>query len=221
MKAIQILVLGMLLSMSSMNAQVSVNINIGNPPAWGPVGYTDIRYYYLPDIEMYYDINTAMFIYFSNGGWVRTAYLPRRYRHYDLYGAYKVCLHDYGPNPYIYYKSHKIKYYRGYHGPAQVTYQPRPRGGVEYRDVRVTQPVTRDNEYRDRREERRYNDYRMDYRTADNSQGNGKSFERAEERNNGRSYERSNDRGNGRGHERGNDHGGRGGENGNGRGGRR
>ncbi|UUC44652.1 hypothetical protein [Flavobacterium cerinum] len=218
MKAIKIVMLGILLSVSAMNAQVSVNVNIGTPPAWGPVGYTDVRYYYLPDIEMYYDINTAMFIYFSDGGWVRTAYLPRRYRHYDLYGAYKVCLHDYGPNPYLYYKSHRIKYYRGYRGPAQVTYYPRPRD-VDYREVKVNHS-NRDYEYRDRKEVRKYNDYRMDYRTADN-QNNGKSFEKAEDRGNGRNYDRGNDRGNGRGYERGNDHGGRGNDNGNGRGGRR
>ncbi len=219
MKAIKLVLLGILFFTSSMNAQVSINVNIGTPPAWGPTGYTDIRYYYLPDIEMYYDINTAMFIYFSNGGWVRTAYLPRPYRHYDLYSAYKVCLHDYGPNPYVYYKRHKVKYYRGYRGTPQVAINPRPRD-VEYR---VINDSRRDYEYRDDRRdnnyrERKHNDFRTEYRTADNgnSRNDGKSFDNGNGRGNGRDYN-SGDRGNnGNGREYGG--GDRGGDRGNGHG---
>lgn len=103
-------------------AQVSVNVNIGTAPAWGPVGYTDVRYYYLPDVSMYYDINTTEYIYINNGHWVRTRTVPVAYRHYNFYNGYKVVLTDYrGASPYYYYKTHRIKYPRGYHPAAQRT----------------------------------------------------------------------------------------------------
>ena len=102
------------------HAQVSVNVNIGTPPAWGPVGYANIDYYYLPDIECYYDIRLSQFIYFGNGRWIHSRYLPVRYRNYDLYRGYKVVLNDYhGRTPYVYFKNHKAKYYKGYQGRPQ------------------------------------------------------------------------------------------------------
>lgn len=123
MKTLKIVALGLLLLISGlMQAQVSVNVNIGSPPAWGPVGYPEVEYYYLPDIESYYDVRTAEFIYYGNGNWVRARRLPPAYRRYDLYNGYKVVLTDYhGPAPYALYKTHKVKYYKGYRGAPQRT----------------------------------------------------------------------------------------------------
>ena len=201
MKTIKFLFAGLFLMTLSAQAQVSVNVNIGTPPVWGPVGYAEARYYYIPDIEAYYDIPSAMFIYFDGGGWVRAAYLPYRYRHYDLYGAYKVCLDDYGPNPYIYYKKHRKMYYHGYRGPAQRTYGNRPQ--VVYNGPRDGYREERnDNDrggyYRnenDNRGERRSNDdYKNDYR---GSRENGNGRERGGDRENGNGRGHGNGRGNG------------------------
>lgn len=96
-------------------AQVSINVNLGSPPAWGPAGYTEVRYYYLPDIYTYYDVGTREYIYTRNGAWVRTTTLPVAYRHYNLYHGHKVVLTDYrGATPYVYYKTHKVKYPKGH-----------------------------------------------------------------------------------------------------------
>ena len=93
MKTLKLIIAGFLLFMSSNSqAQVAVNVNIGTPPAWGPVGYSNVEFYYLPDIECYFDIHLSQFIYFNNGRWVRTKYLPKPYRNYDLYNGYKVKL---------------------------------------------------------------------------------------------------------------------------------
>lgn len=101
-------------------AQVSVNVNIGTAPNWGPVGYTNVDYYYIPDVQSYYDIRQSQFIYFGNGKWIRSKYLPRQYRNYDLYSGYKVVLNDYhGRTPYVNYNVHKVKYYKGYKGKPQ------------------------------------------------------------------------------------------------------
>ncbi len=111
-------------------AQVSVNVNIGSPPMWGPAGYSEVQYYYLPDVEAYYDVPSSNFIYLERGTWVHRTYLPTRYRNYDLYHGYKVVLTDYhGNTPYIHYKDHKYKYAKGYHGPAQKNIGERPAKG--------------------------------------------------------------------------------------------
>ena len=103
-------------------AQVSVNVNIGSPPAWGPAGYTDVRYYYLPDIDSYYDVSQSQYIYATNGNWIRATALPPAYRSYDLYKGYKVVINDYrGTTPYVYYKNHKAKYPKGYNPGHQKT----------------------------------------------------------------------------------------------------
>jgi len=115
---------------STVQSQVSVNVDIGSPPPWGPYGYADARYYYLPDVEAYYDVQSSMFIYFGEGAWIHRAYLPSRYRNYDLYGGYKVVMNDYrGNTPYTHFIEHKMKYGRGYHGPSQKTIGQRPGRG--------------------------------------------------------------------------------------------
>ncbi|CAM3747485.1 hypothetical protein FSS13T_15800 [Flavobacterium saliperosum S13] len=125
MKTIFSIAIGFMLLVfgSSMQAQVSLNVNVGEPPSWGPAGHTGVNYYYLPDIETYYDVPARQFIYYNRGTWVRTKYLPRAYRNYDLYGGYKVVLNDYrGKSPYAHFKNHKVKYHKGYKNGVQKTY---------------------------------------------------------------------------------------------------
>ncbi|MDR6763168.1 hypothetical protein J2Y38_003387 [Flavobacterium sp. 2755] len=109
------------------HAQVSVNVNIGTPPSWGPEGYDNDRYYYLPDIDVYYDVNQSVFIYDNSGRWVREKRLPSRYRQYDLYSGYKVVLTNYrGDAPYTYHTKHRANYPKGYHGKPQKNRGPKP-----------------------------------------------------------------------------------------------
>jgi hypothetical protein len=136
MKTIKLFIMGLLFfAVSSVQAQVSVNVNIGtpqpvivasprvvvaSPPEWGPAGYESLEYYYLPDIQVYYDIRLAQFIYFGGGKWVRSSRLPSHCRNYNLYNGYKVVLTDYhGHSPYTHFNTHKAKYYKGYKGKPQ------------------------------------------------------------------------------------------------------
>lgn len=141
MKTLKFITIGIMMffASTSMNGQVSVNINIGTQPSWGPVGYSSVDYYYLPDIECYYDVRATQFIYFNAGVWVRSGYLPREYRGYDLNRGYKVVLTDYhGSRPYVDYSYHKVKYYRGYRGTPQqcigYAYHDNDRRGSRYND---------------------------------------------------------------------------------------
>lgn len=36
---------------ASAQVSVSLGVNIGSQPAWGPVGYDYANYYYMPDID--------------------------------------------------------------------------------------------------------------------------------------------------------------------------
>ena len=115
-------------------AQVLININTGKPPPWGPVGYSEARYYYLPDVESYYDIPATQFICFVKGKWVHRDRLPSRYRNYDLYDGYKVVITDYkGKAPYRHFDENKAEYAKGFRGPAQQTIGEKP--GKEKGDV--------------------------------------------------------------------------------------
>ena len=122
MKKLKLIIAGLILfaAANTMQAQVSVNVNLGRPPAWGPIGYSAVDYYYLPDIQAYYDIRATQFIYFGGGKWIRSRNLPNQYRNYNLYNGYKVVLNDYhGSSPYRNFSNHKVKYYKGYKGKAQ------------------------------------------------------------------------------------------------------
>jgi alpha-N-acetylglucosamine transferase len=134
MKTLKLFAFGIVLFVtSSMQSQVSVNINIGTPPLWGPSVYSNVDYYYLPDVQAYYDIKASQFIYFGGGNWTRSRYLPGQYRNYDLYNGYKVVLNDYhGRTPYSNYKEHKVKYYKGYKGKPQRSIGQRANNNSNY-----------------------------------------------------------------------------------------
>ncbi|KLT66269.1 hypothetical protein [Pedobacter sp. BMA] len=97
-------------SISSMpsKAQVSLSINIGQQPAWGPTGYNHVDYYYLPDIDAYYYVPSRQYVYEDNGAWVWRNSLPPRYANYDLYNGYKVVMNS--PKPYLSHNKHVTQY---------------------------------------------------------------------------------------------------------------
>lgn len=131
MKTFKLIVTAVILFLAvSAQAQVSVNVNIGVPPPWGPVGYPEVRYYYLPDVEAYYDIQASMFICYVEGSWVHRSHLPSQYKSYDLYGGYKVVMTDYhGTAPYMKFEEHKTKYAKGYRGAEQKNIGEKPGKG--------------------------------------------------------------------------------------------
>lgn len=101
-----------LLAGISTTAQVNVSVNIGTQPAWGPVGYDYVDYYYLPDADAYYDVNNRVFVYFNNGNWIRRRSLPVAV---DLYRVHKVVINE--PTPWVRHTVYRNKYvsYKGRH----------------------------------------------------------------------------------------------------------
>ena len=158
-------------------AQFSLSINIGTQPTWGPTGYDHADYYYLPDVESYYSVQSRQFIYLSNGRWIYASSLPARYSNYDLYSGYKVVVNR--PRPYLNYNQDRVQYgkYKGWKG---------------------KQTIIRDS--RDVRYKQRGNPHGM-------PPGQAKKFEnRDDRRDDNRGHDNGNhggdkhDKGNGRGH---------------------
>lgn len=78
-----------------------------------------------------------MFIYLNGGVWVHRAYLPTRYRDYDLYSGYKVVMTDYrGTRPYSNYNVYRTRYAKGYRGQEQRSIGQRPgKGNVNHQGM--------------------------------------------------------------------------------------
>ncbi|MBL1407304.1 hypothetical protein [Sphingobacterium faecale] len=108
-------------------AQVSVNINIGSQPLWGPVGYDYVRYYYMPEIDVYYDVSRRKYTYYQGNRWVTKSKLPGRYKHFDIYRTYKVVLND--PSPWRYHRNHRDRYGRYANNHTQIILRDADRKG--------------------------------------------------------------------------------------------
>lgn len=108
-----IILLIMVATAGRSNAQVSVSINIGLQPDWGPVGYDYVEYYYLPEYEIYYYVPQRQFVYFDAGQWLFVTALPPRYKTVNLYSTYKVVINE--PKAYVHFDQDKVKYakYKG------------------------------------------------------------------------------------------------------------
>ncbi len=108
------------LSFKAADAQLRINLgfNIGAQPEWGPVGYAHAEYYYMPDIDAYYDVPAHQYVYYENNVWVHGNALPPRYGNFDRYHTYKVVVNQ--PNPWQHSADIRAKYagYKGRHDQA-------------------------------------------------------------------------------------------------------
>lgn len=170
------LIAGAFLFSSETKAQVRLNVNlsVGARPGWGLPGNHAGNYYYLPEIDSYYDIPNRQFIYLDRGNWTFGAQLPVMYRDYDLYNGYKVVINE--PRPYLncnIYRSRYSRYYNTYRRPVFIAQGPVYRIGD-------------DRNYRGR------DDGRYD-RRFDNDRNN--RYDRDDRNDRGRGDDRDNDRG--------------------------
>lgn len=83
-------------------------------PSWAPPYYEGVRYYYLPDIEVYYDLSQEEFVYLDNGQWFFSPVLPTFYADYDLFTGFVIILDIHVYHPWLHhqdYVSHYPRYY--------------------------------------------------------------------------------------------------------------
>jgi len=125
----------MLASAFTSRAQVSLSVHIGSPPVWAPPVYAHtIRYYYIPEIDSYYDAVNQGYYYNDGPSWVFSASLPGIYASYNIGSLHHIAVNYYGARPYTYFASRRAVYVERYH---PVRYR-RP----EYREVHY-RPVER------------------------------------------------------------------------------
>ena len=160
----------LLLGMSPANPvkaqHASININI-EIPSWAPYyEYRDqVRYYYIPDIECYYDLRTREFVYMQDGVWFFSRFLPPAYAWFNLNNCFVVALDHRVHQPwrhFHYYVSHYPRfYYRSFYKNRH--WEPgRPLRGYNENERREVYNHREDMEYysRYRGEEHRNADYR-------------------------------------------------------------
>jgi hypothetical protein len=102
-------------SIASAQLHFGISLNLNSQPAWGPTGYDRVEYYYLPDIEVYYNVPQHRYYYNERGRWINSASLPSRFHNFDLYHSYKVVVNE--PTPYRNHAIYREKYssFRGRH----------------------------------------------------------------------------------------------------------
>ena len=89
-------------------AQVGVNVQIG-APTWGPPVPQGTQYYYIPEIDGYYDIYNGVYLVFDGNQWVQLPYIDG----YDPYYFHPVPVSYVGPQPWLYIGSYR-RYYPQY-----------------------------------------------------------------------------------------------------------
>lgn len=108
MKNITKLILGMLVfSFNYSNAQVELDaVSVNNS-----YKYEEVRYYYYPNLQAYFDTKVAMYLYVENGEWVESEALDVKTRGYSLKNGQYVMIKDYvGDEPYTMISEHKKLY---------------------------------------------------------------------------------------------------------------
>jgi hypothetical protein len=108
--------LGLMIGMFNINKSeaqihVHVSINIDIQPAWGPSGYDYAEYYYIPELNIYYDVTHRLFYYLDRMRWVSAMFLPVEYSYYDFYSLYKVVINNVF-EPWRYNRNHRHLYHR-------------------------------------------------------------------------------------------------------------
>lgn len=139
-------------------------------PVWGPTYYTGVRYYYFPDIEVYYDLSTSEYVFFREGRWIVSPTLPPMYSGFDLRSGFVVSLNTSVYRPWLrhsYYCSHYPRYFYKY------------RYANDYRRMRGYNENDRRPYLRDNERPNRPGNYQNDNRYNNNQSGRSDDYERS------------------------------------------
>ena len=78
---------------------------------------TSLRYYFYPNLDAYFDIDTSEFVYKQEGKWIRNEYLSSSYRGYSAYNNYHVEILDYfGDTPFDNLAANRVSYPQDFKG---------------------------------------------------------------------------------------------------------
>jgi hypothetical protein len=116
MKTTTLIVLGMMLfSTQFSTAQAKIDTLYIRNANVDPSAFVEIRYYYFPNLQAYFDTKRALYIYKQNGSWVTSETIDFNARGYCLKNGMHVMIKGYlGDKPYILLEQHKIMYPANY-----------------------------------------------------------------------------------------------------------
>ncbi len=100
-------------SMAQIHFGASINIQTYVPPPWAPPydNVSSIRYYYLPDYDMYYEVWDGEFWYADpRGEWISSEGPPQQYAGIDLSGAFIVLIDRNISRPWTNYSYYRRNY---------------------------------------------------------------------------------------------------------------
>jgi hypothetical protein len=105
-----------LLTSVSSQAQVRISFNMGLPVVQQTWYDYDDDYYYMPEVEAYYNVRRGLYIYPDNGGWVTANCLPPRYNGYTYGSGRYIRVRDRAPfSRNDYYRRQYATNYNGGH----------------------------------------------------------------------------------------------------------
>jgi hypothetical protein len=109
---------GCVTSLDSATNRSPVIVQYENPQ-WAPSYHSGVRYYYFPDLELYYDLSNRDYIFLNNGQWFFSRNLPPMYADYDLYNGFVISLNVKVYQPWrhhqFYVSNYPRYYYRNYY----------------------------------------------------------------------------------------------------------
>lgn len=112
----------MVLSFNFSEAQVQLDTIYIRSKKVAPTTFVEVRYYYYPNLQAYFDTKIAMYIYQRNGEWIKSETIDSSYRGYSLKNGQYVMLKGFTEdNPYTQIDEHKQKY------PADFSSRPKPK----------------------------------------------------------------------------------------------
>lgn len=121
MKNITYLIFGIVLLSSNLSsAQVQLDtIYIRQKPV---PAYVEVRYYYYPNLQAYFDSKIAMYYVKKDGAWIKSETLDPTARGYSIKNGSYVMLKGFTEDePWNYFEQHKAKY------PANYSSRPQPK----------------------------------------------------------------------------------------------
>lgn len=91
-------------------AQNAKNVETSTP-LFNPITNCQLRYYYFPNLEAYFDTQKSIYYYKENGEWITAEEIPNGYRGYSIYNKSTVYITDYDDDyPCQFIEIHKKKY---------------------------------------------------------------------------------------------------------------
>lgn len=108
---LQLIIFLLLFSSQFVGAQVASNqVDITNTNST-----KEVRYYYFPNLQAYYDLKNEVYIYNLRGVWTASEVIDSNYRGYSQNNYFYVEVKDYfGEEPHTMINEHKIKYPANY-----------------------------------------------------------------------------------------------------------